>query len=52
MSANRKPSNAGPDSHSEHKAPVSGAFGNDEKRDEDPNGGYLRDFVPKDKAHK
>src|SRR5687768_16509857 len=33
-SSARKPSNTGPDSHSEHKAPVSGAFGNEERRDD------------------
>lgn len=49
-SSARKPSNAGPDSHSEHVAPVSGAFGNEEKRDEDINSGYITDQAPKDKA--
>jgi hypothetical protein len=49
-SSARKPSNTGPDSHSEHKAPVSGAFGNEAKRDEDINGGYITDQAPKDKA--
>jgi hypothetical protein len=50
LSSARKPSNAGPDSHSEHAAPVPGAFGNEEKRDEDINGGYITDQAPKDKA--
>jgi hypothetical protein len=49
-SSARKPSNTGPDSHSEHNAPVSGAFGNEEKRDEDINSGYINDQAPKDKA--
>ena len=49
-SSARKPSNTGPDSHSEHVAPVDGAFGNEEKLDERDNTGYLRDQAPKDKA--
>jgi hypothetical protein len=49
-SSARKPSNTGPDAHSEHAAPVDGAFGSEEKRDERENSGYLRDQAPKDKA--
>jgi hypothetical protein len=49
-SSARKPSNTGPDSHSEHAAPVDGAFGNEERRDEKENTGYLQDRAPKDKA--
>ena len=52
LSSRRKPSNTGPDSHSEHAAPVPGAFGNEEKRDKDENSGYIADQAPKDKAHK
>jgi hypothetical protein len=52
-SSARKPSNTGPDSHSnKHKAPVAGAFGNDETRDADPNDTYIGDQVPADKARK
>jgi hypothetical protein len=51
-SSARKPSNSGPDSHSEHNAPVAGAFGNDDRRDEDEHGGYLNDQAPADKARK
>ena len=37
-SSARKPSNTGPDSHSnKHKAPVTGAFGNPETREYDQN---------------
>jgi hypothetical protein len=51
-SSARKPSNTGPDSHSnKHKAPVAGAFGNDETHESDPNEGYLRDQAPVDKAN-
>jgi hypothetical protein len=49
-SSARKPSNSGPDSHSEHAAPVPGASGSEEKRDADINGGYITDQAPKDKA--
>jgi hypothetical protein len=35
-SSSRKPTNTGPDPHEEHKAPVSGAFGNPETRDREP----------------
>lgn len=35
-SSSRKPTNTGPDPHEEHKAPVSGAFGNPETRDQEP----------------
>jgi len=42
----RKPSNTGPDAHSEHKAPVAGAFGNEEKLDERKNSTYLSDQSP------
>ena len=48
----RKPSNTGPDSHEEHKAPVDGAFGNDENRGNDNNDSALGNWVPADKAHK
>ncbi|HYP14257.1 MAG TPA: hypothetical protein VEQ63_10065 [Bryobacteraceae bacterium] len=48
----RKPSNAGPDSHEEHKAPVAGAFGNDETREEDQRDTALGNWVPADKARK
>jgi hypothetical protein len=51
-SSARKPSNTGPDSHSEHNAPVAGAFGNEESRDEDEHGGYLNDQAPADKARR
>jgi hypothetical protein len=50
QSSARKPSNSGPDSHSEHVAPVPGAFGNEETRDDDINAGYITDQAPKDKA--
>ncbi|HYI97643.1 MAG TPA: hypothetical protein VEX68_29155 [Bryobacteraceae bacterium] len=46
-SSSRKPSNTGPDAHQEHAAPVSGAFGNEENR-EDQRG----TFAPADKAIK
>ena len=46
-SSPRIPTNTGPDSHSDkHKAPVSGAFGNEETR------GYIGDQAPADKARK
>ena len=44
-SSSRQLSNAGPDAHREHAAPVSGAFGNEENR-EDQRGR----FAPTDKA--
>ena len=47
----RKPKNTGPDSHQEHKAPVPGAFGNDETLDERHNDTFLSDQAPADKAH-
>lgn len=51
-SSARKPSNTGPDSHREHKAPVSGAFGNDEDREDDQRDTHLGDQAPADKARK
>lgn len=46
----RKPSNAGPDSHEEHKAPVAGAFTNEEKRDEEGEQRSKMGLPPRDKA--
>lgn len=52
-SSARKPSNSGPDPHSDkHKAPVSGAFGNEETRDYSQRETYIGDKVPADKAIK
>jgi len=52
-SSARKPSNTGPDSHSnKHKAPVPGAFGNEETREYDQNDSYIGDQAPADKARK
>ena len=51
-SSARKPSNTGPDSHDEHKAPVSGAFGNPESRDYDQRDTYIGDQAPADKGRK
>ena len=52
-SSSRKPSNTGPDAHSsKHKAPVDGAFGNDETREEDPNSTYIRDQAPAKNSRK
>lgn len=51
-SSARKPSNTGPDAHEEHKAPVSGAFGNTETRNYEQNDTYLGDQAPGDKARK
>lgn len=52
-SSAQKPSNTGPDSHSDkHKAPVSGAFGNEDTREYDKNAGYIGDQAPADKARK
>ncbi|HYP05037.1 MAG TPA: hypothetical protein VER03_02285 [Bryobacteraceae bacterium] len=49
-SSARKPSNSGPDSHSgKHKAPVAGAFGNDEK-EADRNQTYIGDQAPAKKS--
>ncbi len=45
-SSSRKPSNSGPDPHEEHVAPVDGAFGNEENRENDQRG----QFAPADKA--
>jgi hypothetical protein len=46
-SSSRKPSNTGPDSHSnKHKAPVAGAFGNNETQEDDPNQTYIGDQAP------
>jgi hypothetical protein len=51
QSSARKPSNSGPDSHEEHKAPVAGAFGNKHNRDKvEQQDTYLGDIAPKDKA--
>jgi hypothetical protein len=52
-SSARKPSNTGPDSHSnKHKAPVDGAFGNPETRDQGRKDTYIEDQTPADKARK
>jgi hypothetical protein len=51
-SSARKPSNTGPDPHEEHKAPVSGAFGNPETREHDQRDTYIGDQAPADKARK
>ena len=52
-SSARKPSNTGPDSHSsKHKAPVAGAFGNEETREYESNDSYIGDQAPGDKARK
>ena len=52
-SSARKPSNTGPDAHSsKHKAPVDGAFGNEETRDYQQQDGYIGDQAPADKASK
>lgn len=52
-SSARKPSNVGPDAHSsKHKAPVDGAFGNEETRDYDQRDSYIGDQAPADKARK
>lgn len=51
-SSARKPSNSGPDSHQEHKAPVAGAFGNPETREHKQQDTYLGDQAPADKASK
>ncbi len=52
-SSARKPSNTGPGPHSDkHKAPVAGAFGNDETREVDENESYIGDQAPADKARK
>ena len=46
-SSSRKPSNTGPDSHAgKHKAPVPGAFGNDETADVGPQDTYIGDEAP------
>lgn len=51
QSSARKPSNTGPDSHSDkHKAPVAGAFGNPETREYQQQDTYLGDQAPADKA--
>jgi hypothetical protein len=53
QSSSRKPSNTGPDSHSnKHKAPVAGAFGNPEDRDNDQQDTSLGDQAPADKARR
>jgi hypothetical protein len=53
LSSARKPSNSGPDPHEEHKAPVAGAFGNQENRDSvEQQDTYLGDIAPKDKARR
>lgn len=52
-SSARKPSNTGPGAHSgKHKAPVAGAFGNDETREPDQRDSYIGDQAPADKARK
>jgi hypothetical protein len=46
-SSSRKPSNTGPDSHSsKHKAPVPGAFGNEETRDVEQQDTYIGEQAP------
>ena len=50
-SSARKPSNTGPDAHEEHKAPVSGAFGNPDTREHDQRDTY-GDQAPADQARK
>jgi hypothetical protein len=47
-----KPSNAGPDAHSEHKAPVDGAFGAHLDEAKDSNDTPLGQWVPSDKHNK
>jgi hypothetical protein len=49
-SAAVKPSSAGPDSHSEHKAPVAGAFGKNLDKAADSNDTPLGQWAPSDKA--
>jgi hypothetical protein len=51
-SAAAKPSSAGPDSHSEHKAPVSGAFGKHLDKAADSNDTPLGQWAPADKARR
>ena len=52
-SSARKPSNTGPDSHSnKHKAPVDGAFGNPDTRDRSEKDTYIEEQAPADKARK
>jgi hypothetical protein len=52
-SSARKPSNAGPDSHSnKHQAPVDGAFGNPGTRDQGQKDTYIEDQAPAEKARK
>ena len=51
-SSARKPSNTGPDSHEEHKAPVAGAFGNPDEREYEQRDTYIGDQAPADKARK
>lgn len=51
-SSSKKPSNTGPDSHSnKHKAPVAGAFGNDD-REVKPQETYIGDQAPPDKGRR
>ena len=45
-----KPSSAGPDSHSEHKASVPGAFGSNLDKAADSNDTPLGQWAPADKA--
>ena len=53
QSSSRKPSNTGPGPHSgKHKAPVAGAFGNEENREYDQRDTYIGDQAPADKARK
>ena len=51
-SSSRKPSNTGPDPHEEHKAPVPGAFGNEETREQTQRDTYIGDQAPADKGLK
>jgi hypothetical protein len=52
-SSARKPSNTGPGSHAaKHKAPVDGAFGNEETREPDQRDSYIGDQAPADKGRK
>lgn len=52
-SSARKPSNTGPGPHSgKHKAPVPGAFSNEETQETDQRDTYIGDQAPADKARK
>ena len=51
-SSARKPSNTGPNSHEEHKAPIAGAFGNPDEREYEQRDTCIRHQAPADKARK